>query len=64
MTRAVPLRFDFDDPAPVPINRDWVLALERDAQSVHGLNLVAEPPARTRIPPDVRGRRLAEHANA
>lgn len=51
---AIPLRFDFADPRPTTINRGWITALERAAQSVHGLRVLAEPPVRP--PQDVAAR--------
>jgi len=39
----VRLRFDFKDAAPVTINSDWVLALERAARADGGLRVVEEP---------------------
>jgi len=39
----IPLRFEFAESSPIPINRAWLSALERAANTVNGLWAVDEP---------------------
>jgi hypothetical protein len=41
----IPIVFQFDDPEPVEINREWVQELAQAASSLNGLVLVPEPVA-------------------
>lgn len=45
---SIPMRFVFDDPEPIPLNRRWIEELSTSANSSGGITLVAEhfdPPA-------------------
>lgn len=50
----IPLQFHFHGPTDAKVNPEWVLALERTAQSAQGLHLVNEPdapgPAEPQVP--------------
>jgi hypothetical protein len=45
MHAAIPLRFEFDQTEPVPLNRAWIEVLNSSANGVAGLRIVPEPPA-------------------
>ena len=39
----IPLEFEFDDPTPPEMNRDWLEVLGQAASTVSGLTLIPEP---------------------
>jgi hypothetical protein len=43
MASTIPLVFEFSDPTPVLINRQWVEEMSQAAGSLHGLFLLPEP---------------------
>ncbi len=43
LSPGIPLLFEIAEPTGIPINRAWLLALERSARTVQGLRVVDEP---------------------
>jgi len=43
LSPGIPLLFEISEPTGIAVNRAWLLALERSAQSVQGLRVVDEP---------------------
>lgn len=39
----IPLEFEFDDPAPIELNREWIDQLSQAASTVSGLTPLPEP---------------------
>jgi hypothetical protein len=39
----IPLEFEFDDPTPVELNREWIEQLSQSASTVSGLVPIPEP---------------------
>jgi len=39
----IPLEFEFDDPAPIELNRVWIEQLSQSASTVNGLAPIPEP---------------------
>ncbi len=50
LSSAIPLYFRYSGSKPVTINRDWIDALSRSANSTTGLQFSAEPNGQTPMP--------------